>query len=425
MTLNHSQQPDSPSSKLLAISFSFPPLAYPRSVQVARLVKHLRFETVMVCADEKRARLDPTIESDVESHLRACLRVPFSIEGWRKQADRIFSRLNPPLWNKIPDQYSSWKLAALKAVREFAQSNLYRPDIIVSFGQPMSDHLIGLELKKLYNAPWVAHFSDPWVDNLFHQHDALTRKVNLRLEQKVIQTADRLIFTSEETIDLIMAKYPDAYRAKARVIPHSFETSLYPPLSKNQQAGLIVRYIGEFYGKRTPQPLVNTLRSVLSTNSQLLEQVRFELIGPVNPQALIDSGLESLPEGLVITKPSVNYQESLELAASADGLLIVDAPAKKSVFLPSKLIDYIGAGRPILGLTPPGAAARVIQQLGGWVADPEDLAAMKLAMEAFLFHLSQSRNELPQVWGEPETRMNYEASRVADSFESILCELVA
>jgi glycosyltransferase involved in cell wall biosynthesis len=263
------------------------------------------------------------------------------------------------------------------------------------------------------------------VDNIFTGYDALSRKVNLRLQGKVIKSADRLIFTSQETIDLIMSRYADEDRAKAHVLPHSYDSSVYPSSSDKSQDEITVRYMGEFYGKRTPKPLANVLHSLIATNPELLRNVRFELIGPVNTQALSDSGLESLPEGLVITKPSVDYQESLRLAATADGLLIVDAPAKRSVFLPSKLIDYIGAGRPIVGITPPGTAAALINELGGWVADPADLEAMKEALEAFLLHLSQNKDKQPRVWGEPTVRKRYEASVVASSFESIVRETLA
>ena len=69
---------------------------------------------------------------------------------------------------------------------------------------------------------------------------------------------------------------------------------------------------------------------------------------------------------------------------SADLLLIVDAPGEISVFLPSKLVDYIGAGRPICALTPPGAAARVTREAGGWVADPADAEAGATALLAAL-----------------------------------------
>ena len=73
--------------------------------------------------------------------------------------------------------------------------------------------------------------------------------------------------------------------------------------------------------------------------------------------------LSQLPPQCVKFLPRVGYLQSLALAKSADLLLNIDAPAATSVFLPSKLIDYIGAGRPIFGITPAGTAARLIQSL--------------------------------------------------------------
>lgn len=417
---------DSPPPELLAVSFAFPPLAYPRSGQVARLLKHLPFQTALVCADEKGARRDETLEPDAEERLYECLRIPFALDGWRGQAERIAGRLKLPLWNKLPDQYASWKRSVLKAVKEFSRDSWFEPRVLATFGQPMSDHLIGLELKKLYRVPWAAHFSDPWVDNPFGRHDALTRSFNRRLERKVVAAADRLIFTSRETVEMMMGKYPPGWRAKARVLPHSFEPAAYPRAAAGPEgAALTVRYTGEFYGGRTPKPLVETVRSILETDPQLLADVRFELVGPISTDALAASGLDTLPAGLVVTKPSVNYRESLALVSGADGLLIIDAPAAKSVFLPSKLIDYIGAGRPILGLTPPGAAADLITRLGGWVADPTDVEAMRRAMTAFLSFLAEYRRGGRPDWGEPEIRGSFEAPAVARMFEGMLRELLA
>lgn len=410
--------------ELLAVSFAFPPLAYPRSGQVARLLKHLRFNTTLVCADEEGARLDPTLEPDAESHLRACIRVPFPPAGLRRHADRIAARLRLPVWGKAPDEFKSWGRPALRALNDFACANDYKPDIVASFGQPMSDHLVGLKLKRLYGVPWAAHFSDPWVDNPFDSRDRLSRRINLSLERRVMETADLLVFTSEETVELVMRKYPAEWKRKARVLPHSFDASLYPPNVEGNRDETVVRYTGEFYGRRTPRPLVETLRSILSDAPHMLAGVRFELIGQVSEGARAESGLETLPEGLVTTRPPVSYSESLALAARADGLLIIDAPAERSVFLPSKLVDYVGAARPVLGLTPPGASANLITKLGGWTADPSDAAAMRRATEEFLSYLSTARDTRRTPWGEPTVRAQYEARAVADSFESMLNELL-
>lgn len=435
--------------ELLAVSFNFPPLAYPRSGQVARLLKHLSFSTTVLCADERGARRDPTLEPDAESRMRACLRVPFPSHGSRRLASRVAARLRLPVRGKIPDEYRSWGRPALKALRAFAAANDYRPDIVATFAQPMSDHLVGLKLKELYGAPWLAHFSDPWVGNPFDRRDALARRINLALERRVLERADLVVFTSEETVEMVMSKYPAAWKAKARVLPHSFEPSLYALRGgdggteeaaggedkegdeveheeKREEGGrIVVRYLGEFYGRRTPRPLVATLRAILADAPRLLEGVRFELIGPVAEGARAEAGLESLPEGLVVTRPPVSYRESLRLATEADGLLIVDAPAARSVFLPSKLVDYLGAARPILGLTPPGASANLISELGGWAADPSDAAAMRRATEEFLSFLSGERATRSRPWGDARVRARYEARAVAESFAEMLRELVS
>lgn len=412
---------------MLAISFTYPPLALPRAVQVARLFKHLSLRTVLVCADydEKDARKDSTLVAEAESSLEKILRVPFSLAGWRGRVSSVAYRYRLPVWDKTPDQHRSWKRSVLKRVESFMGESDYSPDAIVTFGSPMSDHLIGVELKRLYRLPWIAHFSDPWVDNPFNKHDRLTRALNVSLERKVMTAADTLIFTSQETVELVMSKYPAELKSKARVLPHAFDSSLFDAPPEQRNAKLQIRYLGDLYGRRTPQPLVDALRHMLALKHDALSDVSFELIGPTYDLPLEKLKLETLPEGLVSLKSPVKYLESLSLMAAADGLLVIDAPAGKSVFLPSKLIDYVGAGRPILGLTPPGAASDLIKRLGGWVADPMSAASVAETIGEFLSFLRQRRDERAETWGASDVRRQYEARTVTKVFEEIVREALA
>jgi len=410
--------------KLLAISFAYPPLAYPRSIQVARLLKHLDVSTVIVCADEKYARKDLTLETNAEPKLEKCLRVPFLTSRWKNIAGSISHYLPFPLWNKTPDRYRSWNPIALKAVKNFVHYSRYNPDILVTFSQPISVHLLGLELKKHYGWPWVVHFSDPWVDNPLNKSDPLTRSVNYSLEQKVLEVADKTFFVSYETVDLVMAKYPEEWKKKVCVLPHSFDPELYPEPLKNHNSQIIIRHVGNFYRKRTPKPLFETLKCILSSNPDCLSNVCFELIGAINPLSQYKKRFASFPKGLVSIKPSVPYHESLKQMVSADGLLIIDAPAEISVFLPSKLIDYIGARLPILGFTSPGTSSRLIQNLGGWVADPNDATAMAEKLKSFLSFLRHNRSCRKSAWGKSSVRRKYEASVVAKSFKEVLWALL-
>jgi hypothetical protein len=449
---------DAPSSiKLLAVSFSFPPLAYPRSIQVARLVKYLSFSTVVVCADERAARKDPTLEPDAESRLEAVLRVPFAVSRARAYANAAAYRLNNPLWNRWnrrPDEYAAWKPAALRAVEEFTRARDYAPDALVTFSQPAIDHLVGLELKRRFRAPWIAHFSDPWVDNPFHKNDDATRAFNLAAEREVIDAADRIIFTSQETVDLVMSKYPPAWRDKARVLPQCYDPQLYPARetrydathdrvgARQQGEGvgakhvdhnskivdgdpkLVVRYVGNFYGARTPAPLINALAALHTADDAALHNVVFELIGVTDDSIVAKSGGESLPSGLITSSPPVGYSESLRLMAEADGLLVIDAPADVSVFLPSKLIDYVGSARPVFGFSPRGAAASLIARLGGWTVDPSDARGTPDALKNFLAYLRARRGDA-RAWGQPDVRREYEAIHLAGKFEGIVRDLIS
>jgi hypothetical protein len=429
MMPHETSRPDLLNSKMLALSFYYPPLVAARAIQVARLLKHTRLLTVLVCADEEGARKDATQDPLAESYPEQCLRVPFRTSARRRQLNRAAYHFYRPLWgrlNKVPDQFAHWKSPVLRAVKNFVRQHRYQPDLLVTFGQPMTDHLIGLELKRLYQWSWVAHFSDPWVDNPFADYSMTPaiRRRNLSLERKVIEAADRLIFTSQETVELVLAKYPAAWKAKARVLPQSFDPELFTDgPEEDADAPLTVRYLGEFYGHRTPEPLLRALQSIANENPEILSKVRFELIGIEDPSIIKPAWLEGLPAGLFTLQSPVAYLESLKRMASADGLLVIDAPADLSVFLPSKLIDYIGAGRPILGLTPPGTAATLINQLGGWIAHPADHLMVKKVLLDFLSFLRR-RQHNRQTWGEPSIRDRYEASQVAQSFADILQELL-
>jgi hypothetical protein len=308
-------------------------------------------------------------------------------------------------------------------VSDLIQHRGYRPEAMITFGSPMSDHLIGLELKKLYNLPWLAHFSDPWVDNPFKNFSWISEKANRKFERQVFEEADALLFTSDETIDLVMAKYPKELRRKCGLLTHSYESNKYmtPQVRESQ---ITIRFLGDLYGPRTPRPLFTALNAINKESPELLRDVKFEFVGSMCELNVWEMGLRELPDGLVHLCDTVPHSRSLELMTSADGLLVIDAPATTSPFLPSKLIDYIGAGRPVFGITPPGTASRIISELGGRVGNPSDPEAVKKSTEEFIKALRGLRRENHRLWGEENVRLRYEADSVGEGFRNLVMDLV-
>jgi glycosyltransferase involved in cell wall biosynthesis len=420
-------QDDSPVPKLLAVSYSYPPKQEPRAIQVSRLLKHLKASTVLVCEGDNEGRTDSAGLGDMESFLDETLRVPLTTSTGRDLLNRLSSRIYLPVWSRTPDQLGPWKKPVFKTIDHFMRTHKYRPDVLVTFAFPLVDNIIGLELKRRLKLPWLAHFSDPWVDSPFRTDDPLTRALNARLEQHVIERADRLVFTSSETADLVMQKYQPELHSKVRIVPHAYEPQLFQNGSNHNGGRLIIRYLGDLYQSRTPQPLFKALEILSQTEPELLRRFCFEIVGDVHELNLEQMGLSRLPDGLVVFRPRVNYSESLSMMTSASGLMVIDAPVEKnteSVFLPSKLIEYVGADRPIIGLTPPGTAAYLISRLGGWVADPGSAEEVAHVVRQYLSFVWDKRHDLDNGWGRSEVREEFEAEVVANRFYDVLMELV-
>ena len=408
--------------KLLAISYSYPPKEEPRAIQVSRLLKHLNASTVLICEGE-----NADAQNDSEAFLERTLRVPFSPSSGQDLLRRVSSRIYLPVLSRTPDHLGPWKQSVLKTVDRLLNTEGYRPDVILTFAFPLIDSIIGLELKRRYKLPWLAHFSDPWVDSPFRKHDPLTKTLNKRLEQGVIENADRIVFTSNETAKLVMNKYPSSLRSKVRIVSHAFEPELFESAPPADNGRLSIRYLGDLYPPRTPKPLFQALEILLSTEPELLSRFCFEMVGDVHELDMEQMGLARLPQGLVVFLPRVNYAESLSMMTSAAGLMVIDAPVPKnteSVFLPSKLIEYVGADRPIIGLTPPGTAAYLIDRLGGWVADPGAADQVAEVLRQFLLFVWERRDQRGTGWGCSAVRSEFEANTVASKFQEVLTELM-
>jgi glycosyltransferase involved in cell wall biosynthesis len=108
--------------------------------------------------------------------------------------------------------------------------------------------------------------------------------------------------------------------------------------------------------------------------------VTFELIGRIREPEVADVRALGL-DGLVRLRPGVGYRESLREMRDADVLLLVEAPAGTNLFLPSKVVDYLGSGTPIVALTPPqGPAARLLSETGDAVVAPDDVRGIADAL---------------------------------------------
>jgi glycosyltransferase involved in cell wall biosynthesis len=347
--------------KVLFLTYCYPPQKYPRSIQISHLVQYLKKDfSVDVITSVSEGTGDESLlyftPLDNVEYAEKALITKF-IE--KSRGHKIKKAILPDLY--YPWHFDLYNTATHKIKAEGV-------DVIVTFGQPMSTHIAGLKLKEKFpRIKWVAHFSDPWLDNPFNEYNGWTKFVNRYYQNKVFRISDCLIFTSQDTIELIMKNYSNDIRPKSIHIPHCFNESLYsnvPSLEKS----FTIRYLGNFYGDRQPDYLFKALKRIPEAE---FSNIRIELIG-ASTSSVEECIKQYDLENRVFVLSSVSYMESLSLMKSSDLLLIMDAPFENSPFLPSKLVDYIGANKPIFGITPKGTSQKLIEEMGFLVAHPSN-----------------------------------------------------
>lgn len=239
----------------------------------------------------------------------------------------------------------------------------HKPDLVFSFSNPQQSNIVGAMLKKRLGIPFVSHFSDPFADNPYKTFSFLGGRKVRDQERFIIRGSDRVVFTNKAAMDLVMRKYPALWRAKARVIPHCFDPNEYPQESERKldTDQFVFRHVGAFYKKRNPECFFEVLSLLLGEKPGLREHIRLELVGAVNSytdysQERLDMAVARYGLGDIVSiLPAISYKESLAAMESADCLIAIDADVPESPFLPSKVVDYAGSGKPIVGITPSGS----------------------------------------------------------------------
>jgi glycosyltransferase involved in cell wall biosynthesis len=397
-----------------------PPMYGPRATQVSRSLEALGghgWQTTVVCLAPRRGGPhwpDGVAPEPIESV--SLERVPSREESF---AARVLFRLLPML-RGIPDDKRLWVPAAVRACERIVARD--EAVGIISFAQPWSDHLVGLRAHRRTRLPWVAHFSDPWVDSPYAKGARWQERLSRRMEHDVVREADAVVFVSEQTRDLVMRKYPAEWRGKAHVVPHGFDSRI-RPASSARRSGLPLRivYTGRFYrGLRTPSAFLRALARLHRAES-LAGRLDVLLMGPT----VREYEAEAVALGLgscVRFAGRHSAAEARQAAEDADVLLTIDAPSDgPAVFLPSKLVEYLLFRKPILGLTPAhGASADLLCRAGCPIAPPDDEAAIVSAVDDLLRRAAAGRLCVSEAFDA--VAAEFDISRTTERLHQVLVQ---
>lgn len=305
-----------------------------------------------------------------------------------------------------------------EALQLFEQ-NRAEYDFIISHSNEVPSHAVALECKRrMPRLPWIAYFGDvvstnPYVRLLssYPLHDE-----DIETEALTLEHADVIVCNNEHQRKLMFSGPMEKFASKAVVIPHCFDPAMFSskPLPRNDRFTFM--HVGTLYHtRRVGAPLMQAADRLIEIYPKYANRFEVVFYGGGYYQGDLDAHANLRNRHHVRLEGSVPYLESLELMRKADVLVNIDGIFTKEAdnlefnpFFPGKLTDYMGAGRPIMGITMnDGPTADILRESRNMLADSR-LDRIAYVMKCYLDgrvrpnHAVFKRFDVAYVGGEME-----------------------
>jgi glycosyltransferase involved in cell wall biosynthesis len=288
-----------------------------------------------------------------------------------------------PVWTAamritfFPDEQVGWVPFAVRLGRAVHRRDPI--DVVYSTSAPISSHLAAALIARRTGLPWVADFRDPWIGNAYGAsarglHGYLQRRIELR----IVERADRLVFAGEGFLEAYAERYPQAAH-KMVSIPNGYDTNDLPARGDRPDAGSNARFRiafgGSVYGEHELEIFLDGVELFLAAKPEMRDRLEVEFIGwlSLHNQEVAARYLTSDRLGSVVRFAGfMPHREALARMVTADALLqiVADGP-NKSGHQGGKLLEYVGLDRQILAVVPEGKARQLLTELDwGVAADP-------------------------------------------------------
>lgn len=356
--------------RVLIVNYYYPPLIDAHAYRWEQIAQYWanNGHQVEVVTGRVRGIPDRRLESGVEvtrvGVIARSVQVSSPAGDAALQPRRLLARVRDllrPLYRKLYWPDSAWHWFP-SLVLELARRREGKYDLVISYYPCMGAHLGVAALKHFSKYPgfkWIADYGDPFSTSLTMQPNnyAVYDRLNKRTERGLARSANFMVFTNEATAD--------AYRASLRphenvqVIPHLVNIErLYSAEFRSERdvgAPVVLSYIGGFHKNiREPSRLFDLVRGL---NRGGGGKYLLKIYGPLNGFSLAELSPADCPE--IIYLGPVARDKAIEILKTAD--VIVNVDNENCIMTPSKIVECISTGRPIVNITSEGGAYPPLQ----------------------------------------------------------------
>jgi glycosyl transferase family 4 len=257
--------------------------------------------------------------------------------------------LHPKAW-LVPDAHLLWYPFAVRAALRRAAGA--RWDAVVATSLPPTVFLIARTIASRLGIPYVTDFRDSWTQYyLAPRRPAPLAALERWLETRVVAGAAAVVAVDAHMVSHVLDRIAPDARPPLYVIQNGYDEDDFRGVVPAELPPFSIVHAGQL--RHSPRPLWEALSHALQQQPALRGRVHFWQIGFVNASAAGE--LARAPEGVTVhTVPPVPQREAIGYMLGADLLLAIEYGA----VMPSKTLQYLRTGRPILGFLDAGGVIR-------------------------------------------------------------------
>ncbi len=360
---------------LLLFAYLYPPLGGPGVQRPVKLIKYLdrnNWKTdVITVKDIMFHSSDDQLASEdmAEKVIRTGSLDPMSFLGKiKKRSDKSKIYFDTPeKYKKIIrslfpiDDKIGWLPYAIKAGQQQLKTKRY--DAIMATIGPYTSGLAAYKFSRQYRIPLIIDYRDHWTMNPYLPFiTPFHRKFSEHWEKRILEHSSVITTVSRTMKSDLLQKFGSQLFSKIKVMYNGWDEEDFSDVPVREKTKkVIIRYIGNFYGHRTPKYFIQALED-LKSNGSLPDDIQIDFIGNYYHDTVDILKNTKISENINIIS-QVDHKEAVELLINCDGLLLFIATHKGKGVLTGKLFEYMRSGKEILAMIPPdGEATEILKE---------------------------------------------------------------
>lgn len=365
--------------RILCISPLFVPRADPEAYCGAKLILELLrrgVDAAVLCLDPTSPRSHACDDSKLWAPLKEITH-NIATPGDR---DALYSARRAVRYQTL--SYARWITDVVEKAVLLHQEKRF--DLVYSRSLPMEAHVAGYWTSQRLRIPWLVNINDPWdwhltAGELRQKYPFYFGMMSTFWMRRTFRKASFITYPSARLRDYHVRI--SGLQHKSAIIPHIGYAHQTRQVDKSVFRMVHAGRLGG-WEKRYPNALLKGLHLFLEKFPEARRSFRMIFVGPEDKSthAVQELGIQTIVE----STGRVNYERSLDYIQSATVCVLVEGIVKEGIFLPSKLVDYLAAGKPVLALSPKTGVLSDMRVHQGIVrADTDDAHAVASALAVY------------------------------------------